>query len=324
MLSARWQVFGAGVILVVVTCAVAMVASSSSSYWSATGRTGSEMLISPTAASTTEEIITFQRPDGGVIQLLQGTRARARLDELKAGHKRAGWLRAERNLMSRGLIATDIVTVIRHIPASEIIGDRDAVAIPMSMAAPQDFEESVDGKEIVMWSWDDGDDDTWEGAVQITRNSDGVYLTWDLQIEIPTAAGYDVGDWWDIDDYGSEEGSECPEDPEEGCPMEVNFSVPSSLRGDSHPNIVLVSENPVESQCPGPWCWAVVWVASDSGRRERVRQFSVCSGAALVAAGGSCIGSGAGWPACAAITGGFAVGGCGAYQLFDYLTGGEP
>lgn len=280
----------------------------------------SDAITASTVLSVPEEEI-IQRQDGGVTQLLRGGKARARLEELRAAPKRrVGYLRAELNLMGRGLIPTDHVLVVRHIPAAEIIG-RSVTPISYS---PQDFQESVNGKEILMWSWDDGDDSTWEGTVSVERHSDGLFATWDLQIDIPTAQGYDVGGWWDIDDYGDDEGSECPEDPGEGCPIEVSLTGPS-FDGKDRASVVLISEE------TGQWNPGVIqlvaWVASNEGRRDRVRGFATCSGAALFGGGGAgiyCAATGAAWLPCAGATAAGGIAGCAGYQLFDYLLGNDP
>lgn len=39
---------------------------------------------------------------------------------------------------------------------------------------------------LTLWSWDDGDDSTWEGVILVERYSDGSWSTWETQIDIST------------------------------------------------------------------------------------------------------------------------------------------
>lgn len=41
---------------------------------------------------------------------------------------------------------------------------------------------------VTFWSWDDGNNATWEGVITVENNSNGAWSTWEAQIDISTSA----------------------------------------------------------------------------------------------------------------------------------------
>ena len=82
-------------------------------------------------------------------------------------------------LAARGYRPTDILVVQRKLgPAESVL---PGVNGPMSIVPqPASTTYSNSAGEQIFWSWDDGDDSTWEGSQYVERYSDGAWASYDV------------------------------------------------------------------------------------------------------------------------------------------------
>lgn len=106
-------------------------------------------------------------PDNLTVQRIGGEEALTYLQQLEAKNPSV-FSEVRRSLRGRGYEPTRTVSVSRTVATPGLISDSAS---------------SSDG-EIVMWSWDDGDDGTWEGMVYVKRYSDGATATSEGQMDI--------------------------------------------------------------------------------------------------------------------------------------------
>ena len=114
------------------------------------------------------------------LESLRGEAAREHLRNLLAKRSEA-YARSRANLRQRGFLPTEIVVVHRTARTDVVERRRDK-----GLRLAQDHYDSNDDGEVVFWSWDDGDDTTWEGSFYAERYSDGAWLMVDVQVDIAT------------------------------------------------------------------------------------------------------------------------------------------
>ena len=224
--------------------------------------------------ASTPDVVRVQLSEGVFAERLSGAAALAHLRNLMSRHPSA--MTASRaNLTGRGFAPTDVVYVERTIrlasDGSEQYGS--------SFSLAQDSGESNSDGEILFWSWDDGDDATWEGTIYMEMYSNGAASTWDGQIN----ASNSQHDWvFYQKTWTSGSGGPRPVDfrtPGEAPPLpgrvpQVGYAVLSSgADHGSSPNVTV------------SWMgWAVCW------------RSCVVTGCGTAAVG--CIRVGPGWPGC--------------------------
>jgi hypothetical protein len=104
---------------------------------------------------------------GDEYEVLKGKPAISHVRNLRAQHAR-GFALAEQELRRRGFKPTEHAVVIR--------------SIGKPFAPAQTTVDSSSG-EVTFWSWDDGDDSTWEGTFYATTYDDSSYVLIDGQID---------------------------------------------------------------------------------------------------------------------------------------------
>jgi hypothetical protein len=115
------------------------------------------------------------------VERLHGEAALAHLYNLMSRRPEA-FAAARKSLEQRGFAPTNIVTVERTIRlARSRPKEGGALAVPAQTSS----EQNSDG-EIVFWSWDDGNNGTWEGEIYIEIYSTGAASTWEGQIDDST------------------------------------------------------------------------------------------------------------------------------------------
>jgi hypothetical protein len=102
------------------------------------------------------------------VERLDGPAAVKHLDKVKAA-KAQLFRKAEARMRERGFESTDAVMVTKT---------------SSGVVAPAQDAYSDSTGEIVFWSWDDGDDSTWEGTIYVEDYATGAYSIWDAQIDI--------------------------------------------------------------------------------------------------------------------------------------------
>ncbi|HEX2833713.1 MAG TPA: hypothetical protein VHW00_11935 [Thermoanaerobaculia bacterium] len=127
----------------------------------------------PADAKVAIDRISGESSHAEPVQILRGAEAKAHLAELKS--KRPSVFRmAERRMSARGYRPTEQVVVLRTARTEP------------SLYQPTQSIPTSEG-EIVFWSWDDGDDSTWEGTMYISRYSNGAEMLQEAQFDIATA-----------------------------------------------------------------------------------------------------------------------------------------
>lgn len=108
------------------------------------------------------------------VEQMNGQAARSHVRNLLSRQPQA--FAASRKLMTeRGYVPTDHYYVERTINlAAKKRGEGDNQFA---------YSESNADGEIVIWSWDDGNPDTWEGSIYVEVYRDGSASTWDGQID---------------------------------------------------------------------------------------------------------------------------------------------
>ena len=146
------------------------------------------------------------------VETLTGHRAVEYFKKLRA-EKPARFKDAGKFLAQEGYKPTNIVTVFRTLRITEA-QLRQGIVPP---AVPQKASTTVTSSEgeVVFWSWDDGDDGTWEGSTYVERYSDGAYTNSDSQSDIQTSDYYEI--WSEVTSSGG--GGDGPGDE----PIAVSF-----------------------------------------------------------------------------------------------------
>ncbi len=127
------------------------------------------------------EITRVKLSDDVVVERIKGKAALKRLTELRNRQPEA-FARARKDLRSHGFVPTEKVYIERTVRlASKGPGAGDPQVVPT-----QDYGESNADGEILFWSWNDGNDATWEGTIYMDVYSAGAAATWDGQIDTST------------------------------------------------------------------------------------------------------------------------------------------
>lgn len=110
-------------------------------------------------------------------------------------------------LERRGFQPTDLTVVLRSMTRDPRTGAWVGGAVS-GRIAPTTSGASSEG-EIVLVSWDDGDDTTWEGTTYAENYSTGSWRSWESQADISGSQGFTI---WEITTGGGGGGGD-PEDP---------------------------------------------------------------------------------------------------------------
>lgn len=123
--------------------------------------------------------------DGQIVEFLHGYMAINHLSKKRSRHPER-FVGFGGSLAARGYRPTGMVVVLRSVgparfdPAGESGGTTAFAA----------FTDSNSEGEQIFWSWDDGDDATWEGTQYVERYSDGSWVTYDGQLDISNNDGH--------------------------------------------------------------------------------------------------------------------------------------
>lgn len=125
--------------------------------------------------------------NGLVVEKLTGQRAVDHFRRLRA-ERPERFARAGQALARRGYQPTRDVIAYRTLSLAGAYAPSDLPEgfrpQPGLRLAADSFSESEG--EIIFWSWDDGNDATWEGMAYVERYSDGAYVNYDAQADIST------------------------------------------------------------------------------------------------------------------------------------------
>jgi hypothetical protein len=170
---------------------------------------------------------------------------------------------ARKALAGRGFAPTNTVFVERTV----------------RLLSPASTSETSPDGEIVFWSWDDGDNGTWEGAIYVEVYADGAASTWEGQLDTSTQdyPWIEVHKTWEGGAGGG------------GGPLPVSFNgrppLPGSLAGVA-PAV----------QLPIPFAGAGAYTPVSFYQWARCWRGCVVTGCGAAAVG--CLFSDGGWPGC--------------------------
>ncbi len=215
--------------------------------------------IFPVVHQLRDDIRLVQLSPEKAVEQMTGQAARLHIQNLMSRQPQA--FAASRSVLTeRGYVPTDHFYVERTISLAGKKRDNGDIQFAYS-------ESNADG-EIDIWSWDDGNPDTWEGTIYVEVYRDGSASTWDGQIDDSTTEYPWI--WY----------KETWEKPGGGGPKPIRMVPPLPTNG-----IQLVSS---DYQLAGFYEWAECWRAAVLGG---------CGAAALV-----CLRKGPEFPACFGFT----------------------
>jgi hypothetical protein len=169
---------------------------------------------------------------------------------------------ARKSLASRGFLPTEKVYVERTV----------------RLVSPASLSDTSPDGEIVFWSWDDGDDGTWEGAIYVEVYSSGAASTWEGQLDVSTQdyPWIEVHKTWEGGAGGG------------GGPLPVSFNGPP-LPGS------LVHVTPAV-QSTGALAGSTSYMPASFYQWARCWRGCVVTGCTAAAIG--CLATGPAWPGC--------------------------
>lgn len=206
------------------------------------------------------------------VEQLVGSAALAHLQNMKSRQPQA-FAAATKALRARGFEPTEIVFVQRTLRLAST-GNRPGLNDGAPIFA--EYTESNSEGEITLWSWDDGNNDTWEGTIYVEKYG-GESAMAEGQLDIATE-NY----WWYYTNVVWESGS---------GPFNKDVRYPFDPRGSQPNPPYLVASVPFLPQPFSPYMLARDWIRFFKDYRACVVGW--CTGAAV-----ACAGMGPGWPAC--------------------------
>lgn len=153
------------------------------------------------------DVARYESPDRRrAMEVITGQTALGVLQNMKARH-REHFEKAAAQMRARGYTMTSEVVVVRQIDL-QARNRRGNALEPVS-----DSYANSDG-EVIFWSWDDGDNSTWEGTMYVGNYQNGGYTYIDGQIDTVNEELTPV--WEDtVYYYGGSGGGcyDCPQEP---------------------------------------------------------------------------------------------------------------
>jgi hypothetical protein len=121
------------------------------------------------------------RQDG--VRRFDGAEAVARLERFRGTDKEQALILAEEELRGRGFTKTNVITLLESVV---IVGEQNQRSLPPGLALASTTISNSAG-EVMISSWDDSDDSTWEGVIYAENYATGEWATFAGQIDISTA-----------------------------------------------------------------------------------------------------------------------------------------
>jgi hypothetical protein len=125
---------------------------------------------------------------GQAYEVLKGTRAFRHLSDKRLAHPER-FLGMGSALASRGYRPTDTIFVERSLTPKEALDalGKEGEGLIRPLLSSTTYSNSQG--EQIFWSWDDGNDGTWEGSQYVERYSDHAWVTYDGQLDISNTNG---------------------------------------------------------------------------------------------------------------------------------------
>ena len=155
----------------------------------ATGLSGAPVQrVTRSSSSTATQPQMYSIGNGKSVQVLTGVEALNHLKNLQARRPQV-FAKSSERLRARGWKPTENVVVVRTVRDSLARRGGSNGIVPAQTAY-------TDEGEVVFWSWDDGDDGTWEGEMWAQRYSDAAEALSDAQADVRTEDQYVI--WEDL------------------------------------------------------------------------------------------------------------------------------
>lgn len=181
-----------------------------------------------------EESSIQQISSDQAVEVIHGKRAVDYLEVVKK-ERPERFKKAGSKLKELGYKPTGEVVVYRTVNVAKPVSKGLRSGNNSLVLPAQDTYSDSEG-EVIFWSWDDGDNGTWEGITSVERYSDGAYATYESQALIATD-NYDTV-WEDQTSYygGGADGGGGNGD---GGPGIIRSALPSGLPATSFRRAVL-------------------------------------------------------------------------------------
>ncbi len=154
------------------------------------GWAGETTLVTPSASQgidaacgTSDTDIVFDATRGVSIERFRGQAARTHLLNLMARYP-AQFAQAHAAMSDRGAKPTEEVFVLRSLA----LADPAAEASSTMGFVPQSVVIGDASGEMVFWSWDDGDPNTWEGQIYVAHYAEQYEGIYDVQFFVGSAS----------------------------------------------------------------------------------------------------------------------------------------
>jgi len=134
--------------------------------------------FTPASEQNSPDIVRARLGEDAMVEKMKGEAALTHLYNLFSRRPQA--LRAARkSLMDKGFEPTENVYVERTVRfLSDPSGHGEIEATPV-----QSYSEQSSEGEIIFWSWDDGNDATWEGIIYVEVYATNEASTWEGQLD---------------------------------------------------------------------------------------------------------------------------------------------
>lgn len=169
------------------TLALLVVAHAEADSWSTCGPQDSQGSMQSFNGEPAKDQAFVFVANGNAYEVLKGTPAFHYVSDKRLRNPER-FLGMGGALAARGYRPTDILVVQRKLgPAESALPGYQG---PMSVVPqPAATTYSNSAGEQIFWSWDDGDDSTWEGSQYVERYSDGAWASYDGQLDISNTDG---------------------------------------------------------------------------------------------------------------------------------------
>lgn len=153
------------------------------------GWAGGTTLVVPAASQeidvgcgTSDTDIVFDAARGVSIERFRGQAARTHLLNLMARHP-AQFAKAHAAMSDRGATPTEEVFVLRSLALADPVTESSSTP----GLVPQSVVIGDASGEMVFWSWDDGDPNTWEGQIYVAHYAEQYEGIYDIQFVVASA-----------------------------------------------------------------------------------------------------------------------------------------
>ncbi|HEX2163829.1 MAG TPA: hypothetical protein VHM02_07760 [Thermoanaerobaculia bacterium] len=240
-------------------------------------------LVAPPSGS--ESVGRYLFVQGGrAYEVLQDSAAFAHLADKRLRHPER-FVGMGHALTARGHRPTDRIVVVRSIGTARALAGRprSPQAPKLLLQAQTTTDQNGQGEQI-FWSWDDGDDSTWEGSQYVERYSDGAWITVDGQLDISQVGGDAI--------WATKTGGGLGIDPDHRDtswfgPADARGGIVEALRSSQSPTLLRFAQQEQDPERPRNQEW-----------EDQMDGWAKCVGATCAGCALGCMFTGPGYPGC--------------------------